>query len=73
MHITMPPSENDQNIASIKRAIDRKASEVEKAKSTLSELQSELRGLQIALDAIGGKSNVASPYFAQPGYVPSGE
>lgn len=54
MHITLPPSEQEQNVAAIKRAIDRKRDEVEKAQRMLTELHAELRGLTIALDSING-------------------
>ena len=55
MQIYMPPSDKEQNIEAIKRAIDRKRTEVEQARVKLSELQAELRGLDIALETIGGK------------------
>lgn len=53
MHITMPPTDRDTDIASIKRAIERKAREVEKAELALVELRAELRGLNAALDVMG--------------------
>ena len=53
MHVQIPPSEKELNIAAVKRAIDRKQSEVEIAQRKLTDLQAELRGLQIALEAIG--------------------
>lgn len=55
MHVQIPPSEKELNIAAVKRAIDRKQSEVEIAQRKLTDLQAELRGLAIALEAIDGK------------------
>lgn len=52
MHVELPKSETQRNVESIKYAIDRKTSEVEKAGRQLDELRAELRGLQAALKAI---------------------
>lgn len=52
MHITIPPSDNDRNIAAIRRAIENKEKECERARDKLTELNTELRGLKAALDAI---------------------
>lgn len=52
MQVHVPPSEKEQSIEAIKRAIDRKRSEVENAQRKLGELSAELRGLNIALDTI---------------------
>ena len=55
MHVEIPKSERDRDIEAVKRAIDRKKSEVEAADRKASELRAELRGLMIALDTIEGK------------------
>jgi peptidoglycan hydrolase CwlO-like protein len=52
MHIHMPPSETESNVAAIKRAIDSKEAEVRDAARKLDNLRAELRGLQAALKAI---------------------
>lgn len=54
MHLTIPPSENEQDVAAIKRAIDKKHSEVLQADQKAAELRAEIRGLHAALQAIGG-------------------
>lgn len=59
MNVTMQPSEKEKNIASVKRAIDRKKSEVEDARAKLNDLCAELRGLTIALEAIDGQTVVS--------------
>lgn len=54
MHVHIQPSETENNISAIQRAIERKAIEVDQAKTKLAELQAELRGLNIALNTLGG-------------------
>lgn len=56
MHITMPQSDTEMNVAAIQRAIDRKTREVEDAGRKLDDLRAELRGLHAALEAICPKS-----------------
>lgn len=55
MNLTMPPTDKEMHVNAIKRAMDSKASEVEVAQRKLTDLQAELRGLQIALRAINGE------------------
>lgn len=54
MHVQIPPTETENNISAIERAIERKAIEVDQARTKLAELQAELRGLNIALNTLGG-------------------
>lgn len=52
MNITIPPSETDRHISSIKWAIERKQAEIDKAHCNLDGLNAEMRGLKAALDII---------------------
>jgi restriction endonuclease S subunit len=55
MHMTIPPTDTQKNIEAIKRAADAKRHEVELAQRKLTELQAELRGVNIALETLEGK------------------
>lgn len=63
MHITMPPSSTEQNVAAIKRAIDGKVREVDQTSRKLDDLRAELRGLNAALEAISPKQTKTDPIF----------
>lgn len=54
MNVTIPPTEKEMNIASIRRAADAKRRDVEVAEKKLSELKAELRGLTQALEVLSG-------------------
>lgn len=58
MQIHIPPTDAERNQAAIQRAIDSKQREVDEARRKLTDLQAELRGLTLALKAIGGPSEV---------------
>jgi len=54
MQIYMEPTDTEKNIEAIKGAISRKMDEVDTQSRKLADLKAELRGLYIALEALGG-------------------
>lgn len=64
MQIMIPPSDTEQNIEAVKRAVERKRVEMNKARDVFANLQAELRGLEEALDVLksyGRKSDAKPP------------
>lgn len=55
MNITLPMSDTERHIQSIRRAVDHTVSEIDAARRKLADLEAELRGLQYALELVSPK------------------